>query len=153
MKTSFKVVYPLCSLYSWLYPNLVRCIPNTISTWYSSEATLNYPHYIWLILQVQLLASPWYSMIPHKAPYKSKDGCYISPHIHRKSPILCHYKPMIYRGFLKCGYPSYHPFLDWILHWNKPSRYWGSPIYGNLPHNIICIYIYIYIIPSFTSIN
>ena len=33
--------------------------------------------------------------------------------------------------FPKMEVPLHHPFIDWEFPWNKPSSYWGSPIYGN----------------------
>ena len=35
-------------------------------------------------------------------------------------------------GFLSHGTPSYLPVMDFP--WNKPSSYWGTPIYGKLSH-------------------
>ena len=39
---------------------------------------------------------------------------------------------------------TFHPFLKSDFPWNQPSKYLGTPIYGN-PHNYI-IYIYLYYI-------
>ena len=43
----------------------------------------------------------------------------------------------IHGGFLKWGYPSYHPLIDRIFH-SKASSYWGCPMtmesHGFHPH-------------------
>ena len=32
------------------------------------------------------------------------------------------------------GTPINHPSLDWDFPWNKPSSYWGSPLFENPPY-------------------
>ena len=50
----------------------------------------------------------------------------------------------IYRGFVKWGYPSSHPFYIRTFHQinHLAIGYWGTSIYGNT-HVHTCIYIYI----------